>query len=54
MTYPEGYIWEYPGVYSLTVQYGMHNNFYFCPFVGVAVINFCEFYRNKYYVLGGA
>lgn len=51
MAYPDGYLWEFPGMYSITVQYGIQNNFFFCPFVGLLVINFCEFKDNKFYKL---
>ncbi len=29
MTYPYQYIWEFPGIYSLTVSYGLYNSFFF-------------------------
>lgn len=29
----------------------MRNNFYFCPYIGLLVINFCEFKDNKFYKL---
>lgn len=43
MTYPYQYIWEFPGVYSLTVAYGEYSSFYFSQTVGIAIINLCEF-----------
>eukprot|EP00347_Sterkiella_histriomuscorum_P014407 403360982 len=49
MAYPEGYIWEFPGMYSLTVRYGKQNDFYFCVYIALAVIHFFEFKANKYY-----
>ena len=29
MSFPYNYIWEFPGVYSLSVTYGVYNTFYF-------------------------
>ena len=51
MSYPEGYIWEFPGMYSLTIQYGNQNSFYFCAYLALCVIHICEFYANQYYKL---
>ena len=51
MAYPDGYIWEFPGMYSLTIQYGNQNSFYFCAYLGLCVINICEFYTNQYFKL---
>lgn len=45
--YPEGYLWEYPGFYSLTIPYGKANDFYFAVHVGMFVIIFHEFLANK-------
>ena len=54
MAYPDNYIWEFPGMYSITVQYGVNNGFYFCPYLGFLVINFFEFKDNKHYKLAVA
>lgn len=43
MAYPYEYIWEYPGIYSLSVTYGVYNSFYFSQFIGLGLINFLEF-----------
>ena len=47
--FPEGYLWEFPGIYSISVPYGMENNFFFCGHIGMAMICGCEFYSNKQY-----
>ena len=41
--YPEGYLWEFPGFYSITVPYGKTNDFFFSGHVGCCVINYLEF-----------
>ena len=51
MAYPDGYLWEFPGMYSMTVSYGSKNSFYFCPYIGLCVINFCEFKDHKHTIL---
>jgi hypothetical protein len=51
MAYPEGYIWEFPGMYSLSLQYGNANTFYFCTSLGLCIMHICEFYANEYYKL---
>ena len=38
--YPEGYAWKYPGFYSLTVNYGMANDFHFTVHVSLMLIIF--------------
>jgi len=42
MRYPDGYLWQFPGFYSVSVPYGMANNFFFCPQLGLCVIIACE------------
>lgn len=41
--YPEGYLWDFPGFYSITVPYGKTNDFFFSGHIGCCMINFCEF-----------
>ena len=48
MSYPEGYIWGFPGVYSLTANYGSSNSFYFSTYVAVTIINFLEFWDHRH------
>jgi len=36
--YPEGYLWDFPGFYSLTVPYGRTNDFFYSGHVGCCVI----------------
>lgn len=54
MAYPSSYIWEFPGMYSLTIRYGNQNDFYFCAYMALAMIHFCEFHANQYYKLASA
>ena len=54
MAYPYGYIWEFPGIYSLSVTYGVYNSFYFSQYLGLGVINFCEFRDMRYHKLSHA
>lgn len=51
MSYPYEYIWEYPGIYSLSVTYGVYNTFYFSQFISLAVINFLEFGAQRRIIL---
>ena len=51
MAFPYNYIWEFPGVYSLTVTYGVYNTFYFSQFIALGVVNFCEFRVMRRYIL---
>ena len=43
MRYPDGYLWDFPGFYSITVPYGRTNDFYYSGHVGCCVIQYCEF-----------
>lgn len=47
MKYPDGYLWEFPGVYSLTVPYGKSNDFFYSGHVSTAVIVTLEFRANR-------
>lgn len=49
MQYPPGYIWEYPGIYSLSIRYGSSNDFYFCPYIALVMIHYHEFMANNYF-----
>ena len=49
MSYPQGYIWEFPGMYSLTIRYGSQNDFYFCPYMALAMVHYHEFLTNNYF-----
>ena len=40
---PDGYFWDFPGFYSLTVPYGRANDFLYSGNVGCCMICFCEF-----------
>jgi hypothetical protein len=51
MRYPEGYLWEFPGVYSLTVPYGKTNDFFYSGHVSTAVIALLEFRTNGHYLM---
>lgn len=43
MRYPAGYLWDFPGVYSITVPYGRTNDFFFSGHIGCCMINYCEY-----------
>jgi hypothetical protein len=43
MRYPDGYLWDFPGVYSITVPYGRTNDFFFSGHIGCCVICACEY-----------
>ena len=47
MTYPEGYEFDFPGIYSLSISYGVYNSFYFSQYIGLGLINFLEFKDMK-------
>jgi hypothetical protein len=49
MSYPEGYIWEFPGMYSLSIKYGNQNDFYFCAYMALLMIHYHEFMTNNYF-----
>lgn len=51
MTYPYEYIWEFPGIYSLSVTYGIYNSFYFSQYLGLGLIHFLEFRDHEYHKL---
>ena len=46
MRYPEGYLWDFPGFYSITVPYGKTNDFYYSGHVGCCLICFLEYKAN--------
>jgi PAP2 superfamily C-terminal len=47
--YPEGSIWDYPGIPSLTVSYANTTDFYYSGHVGILVFTALESRKNKYY-----
>lgn len=53
MSYPEGFIWEYPGFPSIMVSYLKTNDFFYSGHVGLPVLLMCEFYILKYYYMFG-
>ena len=52
LDYPQGYLWDFPGIYSLTVPYGKTNDFFFSGHVGACVICFCEYMAIGWTKLG--
>ena len=46
--YPEGYLWDFPGFYAITVPYGKTNDFFFSGHIGCCMINYCEFMAIKW------
>jgi len=49
--YPEGYLWENPGFYSLTTPYGASNDMHFTLHVALLYVVFQELRTLKLYVL---
>ncbi|CDW72690.1 UNKNOWN [Stylonychia lemnae] len=48
MRYPDGYLWDFPGFYSITVPYGKTNDFFFSGHIGCCVIQIFEFKANNW------
>jgi len=48
MQFPEGYLWDFPGFYSLAVPYGKTNDFFFSGHIGCCMLNYFEFKANKH------
>lgn len=48
MRYPDGYLWDFPGFYSITVPYGKTNDFFFSGHIGICMICFCEFRAHSW------
>ena len=46
MKYPDGYLWDFPSLYSITVPYGKTNDFYYSCHVGCCMICFLEYSSN--------
>lgn len=51
MAYPENYLWEFPGMYSLSITYGSQNDFYFCAYMSMVMIHVFEFHANRCFKL---
>lgn len=47
LPYPKGYLWDDPGVYSMTVPYAKSNDFFYSGHISTAVICIMEFRSNK-------
>lgn len=45
-SFPEGYVWDYPGFPSLLVSYGKTNTFFYSSYVGIPVICALEWRKN--------
>jgi hypothetical protein len=52
MKYPQGFIWEYPGLPSLAVSYLKTNDFFYSGHCGLPIIAACEFFAHRKYLLG--
>ena len=48
MRYPDGYLWDFPGIYSLTVPYGTTNDFFYSGHIGCCMLCYCEFKACKW------
>lgn len=46
---PEGFLWSYPGVYSLTVPYHDTNDFFYSGHVGTCFLITLEYWSAKWY-----
>jgi len=53
MRYPDGYLWSWPGFYSITVPYGATNDFFFSGHIGCCLIMALEYRANKWYKFMG-
>lgn len=51
MSFPEGFIWEYPGFPSIMVSYLKTNDFFYSGHVGLPVLLMCEFHILKRYYM---
>lgn len=51
LKYPEGYLWEDPGILSLTVSYYKSNDFFFSGHVGLPIIVGLEFKEKGFTVM---
>ena len=49
MRFPEGYLWDFPGIYSITVPYGKTNDFFYSGHIGCAVICYNEYKANGWF-----
>lgn len=49
LEFPEGYNWEYPGLFSVFVPYNQIPDFFYSGHVGICVIHFLEFKANGWY-----
>jgi len=47
MTFPEGFIWDYPGFPSVAVEYFYKNDFFYSGHLGMLMISFLEFRRDN-------
>lgn len=45
---PEGFLWSYPGIRSLVVNYHDTNDFYFSGHIGITALFSAEFYSMKW------
>lgn len=52
LKFPEGFIWDYPGLPSLAVSYLKTNDFFFSGHVGLPILAACELFKNKKNSLG--
>ena len=50
MRYPDDYIWGYPGFPSLTVPYGMANDFHFPVHLSILIIAANEMWEEQHYL----
>jgi hypothetical protein len=46
--FPEGFIWEYPGIYSLLITYVRSSDFFYSGHVGMMMFTGIYYYRNHF------
>lgn len=47
--FPEGYVWEYPGFFSIFVPYSKIPDFFYSGHVGVCILHYHEFQSFGWY-----
>ena len=48
LSFPDGFIWGYPGVYSLLITYVRSSDFFYSGHVGMMMFTGIYYYRNKH------
>ncbi len=48
MRYPDGYLWDHPGLPSMAVSYLKTSDFFYSGHVGLPIIVACELFKNNF------